>query len=81
MSKIDLSSLEIKVPELHHNLTPAALYEHAIQFDEGSQITSTGALTAMSGEKTGRCPKDKRIVLEPSTEKDVWWGDVNIPLE
>jgi hypothetical protein len=27
------------------------------------------------GAKTGRSPKDKRVVKEPSTEKDVWWRD------
>eukprot|EP01091_Cochliopodium_minus_P013591 TRINITY_DN440_c0_g1_i1.p1 TRINITY_DN440_c0_g1~~TRINITY_DN440_c0_g1_i1.p1 ORF type:complete len:482 (-),score=158.11 TRINITY_DN440_c0_g1_i1:137-1582(-) len=34
----------------------------------------------MSGERTGRSPKDKRIVKEPSTENDIWWGDVNFPM-
>ncbi len=29
----------------------------------------------------GRSPKDKRIVRDPRSEKDVWWGAVNIPLE
>ena len=27
-----------------------------------------------------RSPKDKRIVLDKNTEKDVWWGEVNIPI-
>lgn len=40
-------------------------------------MTSTGALTAYSGQKTGRSPSDKRVVKEPSSEKDVWWGPVN----
>ena len=31
--------------------------------------TSTNA-----GAKTGRSPKDKRIVREPETMRDVWWG-------
>lgn len=26
------------------------------------------------GAKTGRSPRDKRVVREPSTEKDVWWA-------
>jgi phosphoenolpyruvate carboxykinase (ATP) len=37
-------------------------------------LTETGALSARSGEKTGRSPKDKRVVREPTTEKDVWWA-------
>merc|ERR1719487_1853546 len=24
---------------------------------------------------------DKRIVKDPASEKDIWWGKVNIPLE
>ncbi len=35
----------------------------------------------MSGEKTGRSPNDKRIVDEPGSTEDIWWGDVNIKLE
>ena len=55
----------------------AALYEDALVYETGSAITSTGALTAYSGAKTGRSPLDKRIVKEESSEKDVWWGPVN----
>jgi phosphoenolpyruvate carboxykinase (ATP) len=30
-----------------------------------------------SGAKTGRCPRDKRVVREPSTEKDIWWASTS----
>ena len=40
-------------------------------------MTSTGALTAYSGSKTGRSPLDKRVVKEEGSEKDIWWGPVN----
>lgn len=55
----------------------AALYEDALVYETGTAITSTGALTAYSGAKTGRSPLDKRIVQEASSENDVWWGPVN----
>ena len=55
----------------------AALYEDALVYESGSGMTSTGALTAYSGAKTGRSPSDKRIVRESTSEKDVWWGPVN----
>ena len=58
----------------------ASLYEDALVFETGSAITSTGALTAYSGIKTGRSPLDKRIVKEDSSSKDVWWGPVNRPM-
>lgn len=61
------------------NPSVAVLYEDALVYETGSAITSTGALTAYSGAKTGRSPKDKRIVKEPSSENDIWWGPVNKP--
>ena len=39
-----------------------------------------GAMVAISGAKTGRSPKDKRIVDHPTSRDNIWWGDVNIPL-
>jgi phosphoenolpyruvate carboxykinase (ATP) len=61
------------------NATPARLYEEAVKFDE-SVITSSGAIAATSGAKTGRSPKDKRVVDQASVHHDVWWGDVNVAL-
>jgi phosphoenolpyruvate carboxykinase (ATP) len=58
----------------------AALYEDALVYETGSAITSTGALSAYSGAKTGRSPSDKRIVEEAGSAKDVWWGPVNKPM-
>ena len=69
------------------------LYEYALKYEKGSKISSTGALMCRSGDKTvrfvfrmsltrqGRSPKDKRVVKEEISEKDVWWGRVNVPME
>ncbi|POS85253.1 phosphoenolpyruvate carboxykinase, partial [Erysiphe pulchra] len=62
------------------NPSVAALYEDALVYETGSAITSTGALSAYSGGKTGRSPRDKRIVKESSSENDIWWGPVNKPM-
>ncbi|KAJ9667379.1 poly(A)-specific ribonuclease [Coniosporium apollinis] len=62
------------------NPSVAALYEDALVYETGSAITSTGALSAYSGAKTGRSPSDKRIVKEEGSEKDIWWGPVNKPM-
>jgi phosphoenolpyruvate carboxykinase (ATP) len=44
-------------------------------------ISSTGAMVAYSGTKYGRSPKDKRVILDANSEKDVWWGSVNMPIK
>ncbi len=71
----------IRVKTIYRNLSPAALYEHALEHDAGTAITDSGALVSMSGDKTGRSPLDKRVIEEPSSRDDVWWGNVNIALD
>ena len=71
----------ITVGEIRRNLPPSALYEHAIRYEKDASIAESGALVAYSGVKTGRSPKDKRIVKHPDSEADVWWGAVNIPIQ
>src|SRR5487761_442904 len=53
-------------------MSPAALYEHAIKRDE-AVVVSTGALTAETGRHTGRSPKDKFFVKEPTSQEAIWW--------
>jgi phosphoenolpyruvate carboxykinase (ATP) len=81
MHTLDLSQYGITGPSILHHLSTAALYEEAIRYDQGTCVSSTGALVAYSGSKTGRSPKDKRIVKQKSSEDDVWWGPVNFPLD
>lgn len=76
-----LSALDINVKNIIRNPAPSVLYEHALRDEEGSAISSTGALIALSGEKTGRSPSDKRIIEEAETRDDIWWGPVNVKLE
>ena len=64
--------------QVSRNAAPARLYELAVA-TKGASILSSGALATFSGEKTGRSPKDKRIVRSPGADDDVWWGPVNIP--
>lgn len=56
---------------LKRNASVAELYEEAIT-KEGAVISNTGALINFSGKKTGRSPKDKRIVFEETSKDDVW---------
>ena len=55
------------------DLSPAELYEHALRRGEAELVVS-GALVAETGQHTGRSPKDKFLVVEPETEKDIWWS-------
>ena len=61
------------------NLSTAELYELALREGEGL-LAANGPLVVRTGQHTGRSPKDKFIVVEPSSEAKVWWGDVNHPI-
>ena len=65
---------------IRRNAPVALLYEDAIR-NEGAIISSTGALINFSGKKTGRSPKDKRIVYEDTSRDEIWWGSVNIKMD
>src|ERR1700741_5537904 len=76
----DFTAHGLTVTEGHHNLSPTALYEPPIRYEKDASIAENGALVAYSGVKTGRSPKDKRVVKHPDSEANVWWGTVNIPI-
>jgi phosphoenolpyruvate carboxykinase (ATP) len=81
MNSFDLSKYELTANEIYRNLPPSVLYEHAIRYEKEATIAENGALVAYSGEKTGRSPKDKRVVKNPASENDVWWGPTNVSLD
>ena len=81
MNGFSLETHQLTVGDVHRNLPPSSLYEHAIRHEKGASIAENGALVAYSGAKTGRSPKDKRVVRHPASEQDVWWGPVNIACE
>lgn len=41
---------------------------------ERGQLTELGAINVMTGEFTGRSPKDKYIVKDSVTENTIWWN-------
>lgn len=59
---------------IFRNLTTPELIEHAIKHGEGI-LSADGALVAYTGKYTGRTPKDKRTVREPSSESNIWWDN------
>ncbi len=75
----DLSYLGIKnVNNIYWNLVTPALYEQIIRRREGL-LSHLGPVVVRTGAFTGRSPNDKFIVKEPTSEHEIWWGDVNRP--
>jgi len=81
---LDLSKYGIEnVQEIYHNSSYDKLFEDETNpnlegFEKG-YVTDTGAVTVDTGIFTGRSPKDKFIVKEESSEKNIWWRNENRP--
>lgn len=61
-------------------LSTTQLYNKILENNEG-ELTELGAINAKTGKYTGRSPKDKFIVTEPSYRDDIDWGNINQPIE
>ena len=62
---------------VYWNRSTPALYESAIRQSE-AQISHLGPLVVRMGQHTGRAAKDKYVVDEPSSSKNIWWGKINV---
>jgi len=75
---ISLEKYGIKgVEDIIHNPSYEYLYEAELSdrlhgFERG-KLTELGAVNVMTGEFTGRSPKDKYIVKDEVTENTLWW--------
>ncbi|MBC8063758.1 MAG: phosphoenolpyruvate carboxykinase (ATP) [Chlorobia bacterium] len=67
---IDLS----RATNVYYNLSVEELVRHALESDNAVQA-SNGALVCTSGKYTGRTPKDKYVVREPSSVEHIWWDN------
>lgn len=81
MATFNLSQYGIDVEKIHRNSSVPVLYEIGLRNEAGTAISDVGALMVYSGEKTGRSPKDKRIVRNPESEDNIDWGPINIGLD
>ena len=75
-----LEALGIVAPaSVYWNLSTAALYEEAVARREGI-VAVDGPLVCRTGAHTGRSPRDRFLVDEPSSSANIAWGDVNRPI-
>lgn len=77
----NLEQYGIEVEKILRNSSVPVLYESALENEKGTAISDVGALLVYSGKKTGRSPKDKRVVRHPDSENNIDWGPVNIDLD
>jgi phosphoenolpyruvate carboxykinase (ATP) len=78
---LTLSDLGLEdAKRMHWNLPAAKLYEHALKNREG-RLADSGPLAIDTSPHTGRSPKDKYIVDEPSVAGQIDWGEVNQPID
>lgn len=76
---INLEKYGIKgVKEIVHNPSFEILYKEELspnlQGYEKGQISELEAINVMTGEFTGRSPKDKYIVEDNTTKDTIWWS-------
>ncbi|WP_219837711.1 phosphoenolpyruvate carboxykinase (ATP) [Paenibacillus sp. R14(2021)] len=69
----------LKIGRIWNNVPVSQLVESALERKEGV-LASSGALQVYTGKYTGRSPKDKFIVKEPSVMDHIDWGTVNQPI-
>ncbi len=64
--------------QVYWQLHTPQLYEQAVRRQEGF-IAHLGPLVVGTGDHTGRAPKDRFVVHEPTTREEIWWGEINRP--
>lgn len=66
------------VQEIVYNPSYEQLYNEELSPElsgyERGQVSELGAVNVMTGEFTGRSPKDKYIVKDAVTENTIWWN-------
>ena len=71
---------KIKAAKLHENLSVPELIEHAVRRGEAA-VGKSGQVIVDTRPHTGRSPKDKFFVKEPSSQEHIDWGDTNAAID
>lgn len=65
---------------VHYQCTPDELVQATLRLGEG-ELNDSGALVILTGEFTGRSPKDKFIVKDELTAATIHWNEFNLPID
>ena len=76
---VDLEKFITGHPMILWNLSANQLIQHSLSLNMG-ELSNTGALAINTGKFTGRAPKDRFIVQDDTTHKDIDWGEINQPI-
>ncbi len=83
MEKTEYTGLEghglRNLARIYWHLPTPALYEEAIRRREGV-LAHLGPLVVRTGHHTGRSPRDRFLVKEPTSEAEIYWGEENQPI-
>lgn len=77
MNTYGIEKYNIMTPShVYRNLSPAVLTEMALK-TEDCKLTDKGALLVETGKYTGRSPKDRYVVDEPTSNDKINWNNEN----
>jgi len=84
IASMHLPSTQLKIagiynPDIHFQLNAKELTDQTLQRNEGV-LNDTGALCILTGNFTGRSPKDRFIVEDAETKKNIDWNGFNLPI-
>jgi phosphoenolpyruvate carboxykinase (ATP) len=74
-----LNGLDLSPSRVHTNLSPTHLIALALARKEGVLATN-GGFVALTGDRTGRSPKDKYLEDTPDIHSKIGWGGFNSPI-
>jgi phosphoenolpyruvate carboxykinase (ATP) len=77
----NLKQYGIETDTIHRNTSVPILYEIGLRKEKGTAISNVGGIARLFRRKTGRSPKDRRVVRNPESENNIDWGDINIEMD
>jgi phosphoenolpyruvate carboxykinase (ATP) len=76
---MEVLDMVIDAANLYENLSSDELIRHSLERKE-AVLSSNGALSVTTGNRTGRSPNDRFIVEDEVTKTTIDWGAINKPI-